>query len=148
MKEPIMARRYSDLQRLMMAVKIIAKLGWKYKHEDVAAALMKHCSRRERGDAAFAGQFLVDLWELNSKAERAAEAAEKHCCECGGCLHEWKDSGYARSDALYCSAKCRQRAYRKRVTAKCSATRPRRNVPRFRDDSQPRTEGIAVTAAE
>jgi hypothetical protein len=125
--------RYSDIDRLMTAVRTIARLGWKYKHEDVAAALMKYCSPRERGDAAFAGSFLTDLWELNRKAE---EGVEKLCCECGThTVDEWKGSGYARSDSRYCSAKCRQKAYRKRVTAERSAGRPRRNVRRFRDAS-------------
>jgi hypothetical protein len=99
----------SDLQRLRLAVKIIAKLASKYEDKDVGEAMMKHFSARERGDATFVGTYLTDVWEINREAEEAA--------------------GYARSDARYCSAKCRQKAYRKRVTAKRADDRPRRNVP-------------------
>jgi len=122
----------SDLQDLMRAVKIIAKLARKYQQEDVAAALLKHCTQRERADVPFIGQYLVDVWELYCKAE---EAAEPRCAECGNSIHEWKDE-FARSDARYCSQKCRQRAYRKRVTANRSANGRRRNAAANRDGSR------------
>jgi hypothetical protein len=113
----------------MRAVRIIAKLVWKYKHEDVAAALLKHCSRKDRRDAALAGQFLVDLWDLNHKAESEAP----RCCECGEDILEIKSPAFfalaaPRADARYCSAKCRTRAYRKRVTASRPGERRKRHA--------------------
>jgi hypothetical protein len=140
--------RYSELGRLMMAVKIIAKLGSKCSNESIAAALMEHCSAQERGDAAFAGQVLVDAYETNRKAEAEAEP---RCCECGDNILDKKistrtaalilhvhyrtverDAGVketklSRADARYCSAKCRQKAYRKRVTAKHASNHSERN---------------------
>jgi hypothetical protein len=108
--------RGSDLHRLMRAVKVIARLAWKYRTEDIAAALMKHCSSRERGDAAFVGTFLDDVWQLNKEAERELEP---RCCECGRDILGTKDTG-PRADARYCSPKCRQHAYRRRVTHRTS----------------------------
>jgi hypothetical protein len=96
-------------------VKVIAKLASQYGQQDVAEALMKHCTERERSEVYFVGTYLDDVWQINREAEKAAEP---RCCECGRSVREWKDDsgGYARSDARYCSAGCRQKAYRKRVT--------------------------------
>jgi hypothetical protein len=131
----------SDLQRLMRAVKVIAKLAWKYEQEDVAAAMMKHCSARERSDAALVGSFLDDIWQLNRKAE---DEAEPRCCECGENIYDIKASECAkrgidedppRTDVRYCSAKCRQRAYRKRVAANRSTNAAAVTSRPFRDAS-------------
>jgi hypothetical protein len=137
----------SDLERLMRAVKVIAKLASKYRDEDVAEALMKHCTVRERVASAFVGTFLTDAWESNRKAEEAVEAAEPRCCGCGQSVHEWtkNSSGYARSDARYCSAKCRQKAYRKRVTAKHGGGGRRRNVRDVRHGSRVAIGELDVT---
>ena len=51
----------SDLQRLRRAVKVLAKLAWKYQSEKVAEALMKHCSHRERENVVFVGEYLGDV---------------------------------------------------------------------------------------
>jgi hypothetical protein len=145
----------SDLQRLMRAVKIIAELAWKYRQEDVAMTLLKHCTRREREDVDFIGQFLVDVSDLNRKAEAEAEP---RCCECGDSIYNKKDPNRKiakllgvcsatieqdigqkhsamRSDARYCSPKCRQRAYRKRATDNRSASGPKRNDAADHDGS-------------
>ena len=138
----------SDLQQLMRAVKIIAKLAWKYRPEDVAAALLKHCSQRERKDVPFVGQYLVDVWELYKGPE---SGAEPRCCECGGSIYVKKDGNrqiaeilgvsrgtierdtgqkYSaiRADTRYCSQACRQRAYRKRVMASPSGSSRKRHA--------------------
>lgn len=122
----------SDLQRLLRAAKTIARLAWKYDQKDIAAALLKHTTQRERQDVSFISQYLVDVWELYHQAEREAEL---RCCECGDSVHEWKD-GLARSDARYCSPKCRQRAYRKRMTANRAASGRRCNDTTDRDGSR------------
>jgi hypothetical protein len=123
----------SDLQRLMRAVKIIAELAWKYHTEDVAAAMMKHCSRRERDKAAFVGTFLDNIFQLNHKAE---SEAEPRCCECGGNIFDAKGTSLGRADARYCSQVCRQRAYRKRrVTVLHSGGHQRRHTAPLCDAS-------------
>ena len=129
----------SDLQRLMRAVKIIAKLAWKYRQQDVAAALLKHYSQRERGDVPLAGQFLTDLWDRYQASEREAEP---RCLQCGESVHDTKDN-LARADARYCSPKCRQRAYRKRVTARCPDGRQKHNEASSRDASNTTSDGQA-----
>lgn len=121
----------SDLQRLLRAAKTIAWLAWKYEQKDIAAALLKHCTQREREDVSLIGQYLVDVWELYHQAEREAEP---RCRECNSSVHEWKD-GLARSDAR-CSPKCRQRAYRKRMTANRSASDRKCNDAANRDGSR------------
>jgi hypothetical protein len=105
-------------------VKVINRLANKYREEEVATALMKHWSRRERDIAAFVGTWLTDIWEINRKAE---SETEPHCCECGAnILDNVKyDDKDARADARYCSPKCRQRAYRKRYS---SSSRPTSDV--------------------
>jgi hypothetical protein len=117
----------SDLQRLMRAVKVIAKLARKYRPEDVAAAMMKHCSACERGDAALVGTFLDDIWQLNREAE---DEAEPRCPECGDFVDgKWTKTSRMRADARYCSQACRQRAYRKRrVTVLHSGGHRRRHA--------------------
>jgi hypothetical protein len=134
----------TDLQRLMRAVRIIAKLAWKYRQQDVAAALMKHCTKRERGDAYFIGTYLDDVFQLNRKAEHDAE---QHCCECGDSVHERKDRD-ARSDARYCSPKCRTRAYRKRVTTNRSPNRCKRHAAPPCDGSPPAESDLTVTQGD
>jgi hypothetical protein len=69
------------ISALTRAVRTIARLAEQYDSKDVAEALLKHGSQRDRGDVGFVGQFLIDVWELNRKAD---EEAEPRCCECGG----------------------------------------------------------------
>ena len=131
----------TDLQRLMRAAKVIAKLAWKYRQEDVAAALLKHCTERERGDAYLVGSFLDDVQQINRKAENDAEP---RCCECGGNICDAKDRS-VRSDARYCSPKCRTRAYRKRVTADRSANGRKRHAAPACDGLPPAESDLTVT---
>ena len=70
----------SDLQRLRRAVKVLAKLAWKYQSEKVAEALMKHCSHRERENVVFVGEYLGDVAQVYDKAH---SKSEPHCHKCG-----------------------------------------------------------------
>lgn len=134
----------TDLQRLMRAVKTISRLARKYRQEDVAAALLKHVSQRDRESVAFVGGYLSDVWELYKEPEREAEP---RCCECGKNICDIKACECAkhgidedllpRTDARYCSAKCRQRAYRKRVAANRSTKAAAVTSRPFRDASAP-----------
>jgi hypothetical protein len=142
----------SDLQRLMRAVRVITKVAREYDDEEVAEALMKHCSRKERGEAAFAGGFLEGMWQLNKKAE---SEAEPRCCECGENILDAKSTAAAeagreerdpRADTRYCSPKCRTRAYRKRrVTNGGFNSSRKRHATKVRDASHVRNRGEAVT---
>jgi hypothetical protein len=125
----------SDLQRLMRAVKIIARLADKYEQEEVAEALLKHCSHRERDAVSYVGTYLGDVWHFLRKAHYEALP---RCRECGA------DAG-GRADARYCSPGCRQRAYRKRVTANHSNNGRKRHAAKVRDASHVRNRGEAVT---
>ena len=122
----------SDLQRLLRAVKRIARFAGRYRQEDIAAALLKDCTPRERADVGFVGQYLLDVWELNRKPELEAEP---RCCECGKNIHDAKD-GIARRDARYCSPVCRTRAYRKRVTVHGANNGQKRHASAVRDGSR------------
>jgi hypothetical protein len=132
----------TDLQRLIRAAKVISRVAWKYKAEEVAKPLMEHCTQRERDDVYFAGQWCVDLFDLNRKAD---EEALTKCCECGDKILYRKDK--ARTDSKYCSAKCRQAAYRKRhgVTPRRRTATSKRNETEIRDGSTLDGLGLAVT---
>jgi hypothetical protein len=131
----------TDLERLMRAVKVIAKLAWQYEAKDVADALMQHATLRERENVRFVADYLS---EVESYYREAHAATEQRCVECGGMIYDsrnggasdkaighllstdaqtiarWAGTQYSpvRSNARYCSAKCRQKAYRKRQAAR------------------------------
>ena len=107
----------SDLESLMRAVKTIERLAHKYDHEALAAALLKDCSRKDREAVAFVGLYLHDVWREHLRGPD--QASWPRCYECGRDIE--RPDGDPRADARYCSPKCRQRAYRKRVTASPSA---------------------------
>lgn len=71
-------------------------------HEQLAAFLIRHGVTKDT--AGSLGQFLTDV------AYYMPDDPVPVCAECGG---DWDE---ARADRRYCSTRCRQRAYRKRVT--------------------------------
>lgn len=138
----------SDLERLLRAVRAITRVAKQYRNEDVVEALLKYATLRDREDVAFAGTFLTGLWESYRQAD---EEAGPHCCECGDHLRDRNDGnadGIIRSDARYCSAACRQKAYRKRVAANRIKGGTKRHVSADRDASQECYTRIAVTPVE
>jgi hypothetical protein len=59
-------------------------------------------------------------------------SADKKCAECGSGFHNLTGLNeialrFTRADARYCSAKCKQKAYRKRVTAATSPPMSKRH---------------------
>src|SRR5215211_5954936 len=90
--------KMGDLERLMRAVRTIERLAWKHDCKDAAAVLMEHCSCKDRDAAAFAGYWLVEVWELNRKAH---QESNPRCVECGDDVEGKRD--VVRSDASYCS---------------------------------------------
>jgi hypothetical protein len=102
----------SDAQRLRRVIQQIRRLGNKYTAEAMAASLRKDGIKSDyvRG----AEDLICDIREYMRIAERKeADANPKEdrlCPQCHRAL-EWDNQ-------KYCSRKCKQRAYRKRVTAK------------------------------
>ena len=70
----------SDLTRLIRAVRTLDKLAGEYSAEEIAAALVKHCSRKDRDEVAFAGHALLDVWHVYREAD---DASWPRCSECG-----------------------------------------------------------------
>jgi hypothetical protein len=68
----------------------------------------------DSGNVAFVGQFLVDLRESKLVPERP----ERNCAVCGQVTENGPlDRPNPRTNAVYCSEKCRQKAYRQRQAA-------------------------------
>jgi len=79
----------------------------RYSEEAIAKALLPHVKADQ---IQFLSEYLSDVAELMRKDD----VVVRRCAECG-------DSIPSRTDARYCSPRCRQRAYRKRVTALASS---------------------------
>jgi hypothetical protein len=108
-----MKSRKVTRQSIACAVRHLEYAFWRYSHEAIADALRK--SGIDGGTAAFVGQFLCDLWESKILEEHPAP----RCAECGGITARGPlDTSRPRSNARYCSNKCRQKAYRKRYGKK------------------------------
>jgi hypothetical protein len=88
-----------------------------------------------RGDLRALETYLGDIVEYAKDL-----TPKRHCATCGDEL----DSAfsYMRSDACYCSRRCRQKAYRKRVTARAS---PATIEPSQRDASLVTGSNLSVT---
>src|SRR5215204_4398157 len=101
----------NDLTRFLRAVKVLAKLAHKYPDEAFIEALGCYASVRQESDVQFVGEFLEGIGRELSDMRR-----EPSCRECGNYIQYDRkyDGRDARPDAKYCSAKCRQKAYRKR----------------------------------
>jgi hypothetical protein len=109
----------SDLDRFLRAVRTLTKLAHKHPDDSVwIEALGRHATVKQEGDVWFVGTFLDDIGrELSQR--RVEEDYPR--CVCG------REIENARTDAKYCSRKCRQRAYRKRVTADPTKHERKRN---------------------
>jgi hypothetical protein len=108
MKRP---RTVEEVLRTLARVEALGKFG---HYEDVAAALAPHVNGcRIQG----LGEFL-DTVACYMKKLQTAEQYDP-CRKCAVCDREM-DSG--RANVRFCSPKCRQKAYRKRVTENQAAT--------------------------
>jgi ssDNA-binding Zn-finger/Zn-ribbon topoisomerase 1 len=85
----------------------------------------------------FLGDVLEDIGELMKKQEAESEA--RTCAECGGSL------AHLDGRARHCSPKCRQAAYRKRVTVRASDRTEKASQRRLRDGATVAENGLAVT---
>jgi hypothetical protein len=129
----------SDLDRFLRAVRTLAKLAHKYGDDCFLDALGRYAAVKQEGEVWFVGTFLDDIGR--ELADRRVEP-KRICAECG---NDDADRLYDRSDSRYCSAKCRQKAYRKRVTGKASPRAGKRNGTRQRYSSPAEIELQSVT---
>jgi hypothetical protein len=132
----------SDLSRFLRAVKVLEKLSWKYRHEAWIEALGRYASIKDEHRIWSVGELLDDIGR-----ELADLRGKPHCRQCGNDINDKRgdDEEDARTDARYCSAKCRQRAYRKRVTARTPNARIAITNPAFCDGSPRVAEPIRNT---
>jgi hypothetical protein len=117
----------SDLSRFLRAVKTIDRLVHKYPHEEAwIRALGRYATIRQEGEIWHVGDFLGDIGRELSSMRDGVKATCKGCGKeiCDSAKYNDRDP---RSDAQYCSARCRQKAYRKRVTASIAVKPNKRN---------------------
>ena len=94
---------HSKIKRLVRTLRWMGVLFLRYSQEEIAAALAPYVDDEA---VAFPGQFLLDIFE--SKLLPPNEG--RKCIVCG----QYGDALDARANAIYCSSRCRQKAYRKR----------------------------------
>jgi hypothetical protein len=93
----------NNATRIIRALRKLNKLFWRYSHEDIAKALVDRGI--DRGLVQFCGEFLVDI------AECMPRDPLPECAVCGGESNAMMN----RAGVVYCSHKCRQKAYRDRI---------------------------------
>jgi hypothetical protein len=126
-----------DLRYVLRTLTRLNRIAKKVPAEDLAAALLPHPHRYDL--LLFLATYLNDVEEFGLPL---AKAQWRRCAECG---HELDCRFYSiRSDAHFCSPKCRQKAYRKRVTARAS---PGTLEASQCDVSSRADNGLAVTQA-
>src|SRR4051794_14019573 len=76
--------------------------------KELGEALLPYQGHK-RHNVRFLGQYLLDLWELGIR-DIEKDEPERLCAECG------RENNRDHRGAKYCSHRCRQRAYRNRVT--------------------------------
>jgi predicted nucleic acid-binding Zn ribbon protein len=109
MKRP---RTVEEVLRTLARVEALGKLG--SRNEDVAAALAPHVNGARIQSL---GEFLETVAQYMKKLQTAEQYDPvRLCVVCGREM----DSG--RANVQFCSPKCRQKAYRKRVTENQAAT--------------------------
>ena len=94
-----------SVRAIVRAIRVIGRRAHSMPHELIAEAAVQYL---RPGHVQFVAEFVMDCAYYAHKLQPAAEGSQ--CAECGKRCIEPR--------ARYCSAKCRQRAYRKRVTAK------------------------------
>ena len=92
----------NDATRIIRALRKLNKLFWRYRHEDIAKALVDRGIDRDL--VQFCGNFLEGI------ADFMPQAPWPECAVCGG-----ESNAMNRAGVVYCSHKCRQKAYRDRI---------------------------------
>jgi hypothetical protein len=116
----------SDLDRLLRAVRTLAKIARTYDAEHLLDVLGQYATLKQEGELRFVGTFLDDIGEELYK--RSGDPVP-HCQQCDKeiCDDVRYDDRDPRADAQYCGPACRQKAYRDRVKAKAKKHKPKRN---------------------
>lgn len=94
---------------LRWVLRTLARVEWLFNRVDAEKLACAIGAQSDRLGGL--GQYLLDVAE---HAKRLHPEREQPCVVCG---RDIRDADVSRPDARYCSAACRQRAYRARVTA-------------------------------
>jgi hypothetical protein len=132
---PQSRRTLPQLERLLLRAQ---KLTWKIRPEDFAEWLVGRGFDSDSADAGGVGGYFEDVWQYMKELK---PEQKRICAECGD---DSADRLYDRSDTRYCSAKCRQKAYRKRVTGKASPRTRKRNgtVNRYTSSAEIESQSV------
>jgi hypothetical protein len=133
MKRP---RTVEEVLRTLARVEALGKLG---RNEDVAAALAPHV---RGGRIQGLGEFLVDVAYYMKKIQ--TEEQYDPCRKCAVCDREMDSE---RANVRFCSPKCRQRAYRERVTDNQPRRPSKCNESAERDGTKDAGDHLSVTGA-
>src|SRR5215470_11275606 len=95
------------LARMQMVTRLNDKL--------TAKVLLPHLNRTEVRHIAGLGQFLLEIGEYLEEEKQAAGIPEYPYTHGGKCLACGKEISRDHNGAKYCTDRCRQRAYRKRL---------------------------------
>lgn len=110
----------NDLQRFLCAVRTLEKLLGEYGCDAWLEALGRFATEKQENVVGAVGTILIEISD-----ELAMRRVHRYC-PCG----EPITAGLGRADTIYCSAGCRQAAYRERVAAKDTKPKRKRNVER------------------
>jgi len=114
------------LRWVLRTLERLNTISARVSNEEFARALMPY-KNQKRYNIHFLGQWLLDVVELNEMAETPVPNL---LCECG------KEVDRDHRGAKYCSNRCRQRAYRKRVTVLTEPSPKKHNKVALRDTSR------------
>ena len=141
----------SDLDRLLRAVRTLAKIAHEYDNEHLLDVLGEYATVKQEDDVAFVGTWLSDISEELHKRNvvDGYEQSYPHCRQCGKEIDDvrYDDSGRGpRADAQYCGQGCRQAAYRDRVAAKTAKPKRKRNGKRIslRLEREKREQAVTI----
>lgn len=132
-------RRTVDLQWVR---RTLARVQWlidRVDNEQLAAVLVAHGTTNDVDDVQSIGEYLCDVAEF---MKRLRPEQPRPCAVCGS---EIRDNDVERPEARYCSAACRQRAYRARVTSRQPGEQRTRHDLAVRDASLDLSATGAVT---
>jgi hypothetical protein len=102
----------NDATRFIRAVRKLNKLLMRYSYESLAKALVDRGIKRDLVQST--GEILDGVWRLMPKDPRTTPK----CVVCGdedGIVRPGMSDTLTRAGSLYCSHKCRQKAYRDRI---------------------------------
>jgi hypothetical protein len=137
MKRP---RTVEEVLRTLARVEALGKLG---HYEDVAAALAPHLNG---GRIQALGEFLETVAHYMKKLQTAEQYdPPRLCVVCGKSIGMVTD--YTRRDIRFCSPKCRQKAYRERVTDNQPRRPSKCNGNAERDGTKDAGDHLSVTRA-